>query len=97
MGSRPSHHEMVRSLRPLVNGNMEELHRKTKIPVNRLWDAWRNKDVILVQWGRALEAYYYKRFPEALFDAFVERRDRKLQDAFQQAVATTSSFAGERH
>jgi hypothetical protein len=89
MSSRPSHHEMVHSLRPLAKGNMEELARNANIPVGRLWDAWHNEDVNLARWGRALEAYYYMCFPEALFDPFVERRDRKLEDAFQQAVASS--------
>jgi hypothetical protein len=82
----PTDHQMVRSLRALVK-SMEQLSDKTGIPVNRLWDAYKNPNVQLKAWGAKLAAYYRTKFPEPEFDPWIERRDRKLQDAFQLAIA----------
>jgi hypothetical protein len=76
---------MVHSLYAQLQ-NMEELSRQTSIPVGRLWDAYKNENTKLENWGGKLEEYYYKRFPEGHFSRFFERRDEKLQKAFYKAV-----------
>ena len=83
--SGPSHHQMVRALRAL-EPSMEELARKSGIPVKRLWDAFNEADTVFRTWRRPLESYYYKLFPDFHFSAFFQKRDRKLQDAFQMAI-----------
>lgn len=89
MSASPTHHQMVRSLRTLVR-SMEELARKSGIPVKRLWDAYEDENTTFRTWKQPLETYYYKRFPECQFTAFVQRRDQKLQDAFQLAVSESN-------
>jgi hypothetical protein len=83
--SKPTHHQMVHSLYA-QRQNMEELSRKTGVPVGRLWDAYKNENTKLETWGAKLEEYYYKQFPEGHFSRFVARRDEKLQKAFYKAV-----------
>ena len=91
MSASPTHHQMVRSLRTLVR-SMEELARKSGIPVKRLWDAYEDENTTFRTWKQPLETYYYKRFPECQFTAFVQRRDQKLQDAFQLAVSESNRY-----
>jgi hypothetical protein len=82
---KPTHHQMVRSLYA-EHPNMEELARKTGIPVGRLWDAYNNPDAQLTHHGSKLEDYYYGKRPEGHFSQFFERLDEELQSAFYKAV-----------
>ena len=59
MSASPTHHQMVRSLRTLVR-SMEELARKSGIPVKRLWDAYEDENTTFRTWKQPLETYYYK-------------------------------------
>jgi hypothetical protein len=82
----PTHHQMVRSLWGRL-GNMEQLSRKSEVPVNSLWRAFKNQNTKLTGGARALEKYYYEQFPNHHFSQFFARKDEKLQNAFQLAVA----------
>jgi hypothetical protein len=82
---KPTHHQMVRSLRATVP-SMEELSRRTGIHVNPLWRAFNNPGAKINGMRDALEAYFNQQFPDIHFSEFVAIHDEKLQDAFQLAV-----------
>lgn len=76
---------MVRSLYAHLQ-NMERIGRESGVPVNSLWSAYGNPNCKMRAWRPQLLAYYEKVFQTSKFDAFIERHDRNLQEAFQKAV-----------
>jgi hypothetical protein len=72
---------------------MERISRESGVPVNCLWSAHGNPSYKMRAWNSQLLIYYEKVFPNPKFDAFIEIHNRKLQEAFQQAVGPSKDRA----